>query len=207
MTYANDLELYMLELVNDERTSRGLHELQLEINLNSAAEDHSSWMLDVNIFSHTGVDGSTPTQRIVAAGFDYTGARGTSENIAVQSSRGPEGFFDDVEDLHIALMNSPGHLENILSTTREYIGIGIEIGTFTYPGGFTAESVMITQNFGRTQGTVDLDSLTGTAAAPVVAESDPVAQTFGNQTLQGAGTDDMLVGSDGHDTVSGGGRR
>ena len=54
MTYASDLEIYMLELINAERTSRGLNPLRLETNLNEAAETHSEWMLSANVFSHTG---------------------------------------------------------------------------------------------------------------------------------------------------------
>ena len=221
MTTANELERYMLELVNEERTSLGLHELELELNLNSAAEDHSTWVLDTNAFSHTGVGGSSPTERIIASGFDYVGTRGTSENIAIQSSRGAEGFLDDVLDLHIALMNSPGHRANILSETRDYIGIGIEIGSFSYSN-LTAESVMVTQNFGRTQGTVDLDILevTGgntapppdTSPEPTVSNEPETATASGvvdngtdaDDVVQGSADDDALSGGTGNDILSGG---
>ena len=84
------------------------------------------------MFSHTGVDGSTPTERMTEAeGFDLSGSWRTAENIAAQSERGDEGFFDDVYELHVALMNSPdGHRENILRPDLEVVGIGIQTGTF-----------------------------------------------------------------------------
>jgi hypothetical protein len=59
MIYADELELYMLTLVNQERAAMGLGLLQLETNLNTAAEDHSEWILDTNTFSHTGINNTT----------------------------------------------------------------------------------------------------------------------------------------------------
>ncbi len=103
---ATDLERYMLDLVNEERTSRGLNALVLDKVLNASADEHSLWMLENNVFSHTGVGGSTPTERMTAEGFDLSGSWRTAENIAAQSERGEDGLFDDVYDLHIALMNS-----------------------------------------------------------------------------------------------------
>jgi Ca2+-binding RTX toxin-like protein len=204
MTYADELERYMLELVNAERALNGLHALKLELNLNSAAEDHSLWMLDTNTFSHTGEDGSTSTERIIASGFDYVGTRGTSENIAYIQTGAPEGYFDEVEDRHIAFMNSPGHRANILHATRDYIGIGIEIGSFTNDQGVTAEVVMVAQSFGRTEGTVDLDNLSGSAGTPVIEEPVAVDETDADQIIQGTDGADTLVGSNGNDTISGG---
>ncbi|MEM9797954.1 MAG: CAP domain-containing protein [Pseudomonadota bacterium] len=172
MTQANELERHMLELINDERTARGLSEVQLETNLNASAEDHSDWMLETNTFSHTGAGGSSATARMVEAGFDLDGAWRTAENIAIQSERGAPGLLDDVEDLHVSLMNSPGHRANILNPDLDYIGIGIEEGSFTYDGGFTGNSVIVTQNFAATQGDVDLDPGT-VPTASVSAENDP----------------------------------
>jgi len=204
MVYADALERYMLELINEERTLYGLHPLQLELNLNSAAEEHSLWMLETNTFSHTGVNGSSSTERIIASGFDYVGTRGTSENIAYIQTGAPEGYFDEVKDRHIALMNSPGHRANILHETRDYIGIGIEIGSFTSDQGVTAEVVMVAQSFGRTEGTVDLENLSGSANPPVIEEPVAVDETDADQIIQGTDGADILAGSNGNDTISGG---
>ena len=163
MAIATDLERYMLDLINDERTSRGLDTLQLEQNLNASADAHSEWMLEADMFSHTGAGGSTATGRIEAAGFDLDGSWQTAENIAIQSERGDPGFEDDVAQLHENLMDSPGHRANLLDPDLDYIGIGIDVGDFDYGSG-EYNSVIVTQNFGSTQGEVDLD--TGTAPTP-----------------------------------------
>ncbi|MEP5761825.1 MAG: CAP domain-containing protein [Litoreibacter sp.] len=178
---ASDLERLMLDLVNAERVARGLSTLQLETNLNLSAEEHSQWMLETDIFSHTGENGSSSTDRIQAADFDLSGSWRTAENIAIQSERGQAGFADDVENLHESLMNSDGHRANILNPDLEYIGIGIEIGNFQYSNGGTFESVIVTQNFAATQGDVDLDT------GRIGFEVDSKLSDF-----NGDGTDDIL---------------
>ncbi|MES0826180.1 CAP domain-containing protein [Ruegeria sp. SCP11] len=173
MSTASTFEQEMLALINEERTSRGLNPLQLETQLNDSAEDHSTWMLDTDTFSHTGAGGSSATERMRDAGFDFTGSWRSGENIAWQSERGPEGISDDVEQLHQSLMDSPGHRANILNPDYEYIGIGIEEGEYN---GWDA--VMVTQNFATTDAEVMLDS--GVAPTPptdVIAEpEEPVVQ-------------------------------
>ncbi|WP_184568095.1 CAP domain-containing protein [Sulfitobacter undariae] len=206
----------MLNLINEVRSSFGLDPLKLETNLNESAEDHSQWMMKENVFSHTGENGTTSTQRITSAGFDLLGSWGTAENLAVQTVRGAEGYLDDVKDLHESLMNSPGHRANILNPDLKYIGIGIELGTFSYSNGVTATSLIVTQNFGRTQGTVDLDDLNhgkGEIAETVVdapVESPDVEVASNEADAEGgpdAPLDDRIVepvwAGNGHNFVRG----
>ncbi len=169
MSTASTVEREMLALINQERTSRGLDPLELERNLNESSEDHSSWMLDTDRFSHTGQGGSSATQRMQAAGFDLSGSWRTGENIAWQSERGAPGISDDVAQLHQNLMNSPGHRANILNPDFKYIGIGIEEGDMQ---GYDA--VMVTQNFAATQGDVDLDN--GGTTPPVTPPVEEVVE-------------------------------
>lgn len=197
---ASDLERYMLDLVNEERTSRGLNALVLDKVLNASADAHSSWMLDNNVFSHSGIGGSTPTERMEAEGFDLSGSWRTAENIAAQSERGDEGLFDDVFDLHIALMNSAGHRENILMPELEVVGIGIQTGTYSYDSG-TYYSVMVTQNFAMTGGETTPDILGPAASVPENTNSQP--DTTG--VLVGTATAENLVGTDQNDTITGSG--
>jgi hypothetical protein len=158
MSIANDLERAMLDLINGERSARGLDELALELDLNAAAEDHSRWMLDTDTFNHTGKDGSSPADRMREAGFELSGSAGTAENIAIQSIRGAAGFDDDVVNLHESLMNSPLHRANILNPRYDYIGIGIEAGGFEYSGfPFELPSIVVTQKFAFTGASVTLD--------------------------------------------------
>lgn len=216
MSVANEYERYMLELINAERAKVGAPPLKLELNLNEAAEDHSSWMLNTDTFSHEGVGGSSPTIRIRDAGFDLAGSWRTAENIAIQSERGESGIMDDVENLHTSLMNSPGHRANILNANLEYIGIGIETGGFDFQSG-SFDSVIVTQKFATTGGSVDPDNGTAAPAAPTTpaapeptpvevappaADPDPV-DTSENQTLKGTSAADKLYGGAGNDLMIG----
>ncbi len=179
MSTASTFEREMLELINQERTSRGLNPVQLETRLNDSSEDHSVWMLNTDTFSHTGSGGSSATQRMENAGFDFSGSWRSGENIAWQSERGAPGISDDVAQLHQNLMNSPGHRANILNPDFEYVGIGIETGDMQ---GFDA--VMVTQNFAATDAAVVLDngnSPTRPAPTPpneeVAEPEEPEAET------------------------------
>lgn len=156
MERADKYELYMLSLVNAARADAGAPPLRLEQRLNDAAERHSEWMLEADVFSHTGQNGSTATQRMQAAGFDFQGAWMSAENLAIQSETGTRGIADDVFDLHHSLMDSPGHRANILNPDLDFIGIGIERGVFDYPQG-SYPSVIVTQTFASTDGSVTLD--------------------------------------------------
>lgn len=161
MSRASELEQQMLELINEERTSRGLDPVALELRLNESSEDHSQWMLEEDAFSHTGEGGSSAGDRMRDADFAFEGNWTWGENIAYQSERGEPGLADDVENLHTALMNSPGHRANILNPDYEVVGLGIETGDFS---GFDA--VMVTQNFASTDAELQLDPLTGAASEP-----------------------------------------
>lgn len=194
---ATELERYMLILVNEERTSRGLDALSLDQVLNSAADAHSRWMLDSNVFSHTGAGGSSSTDRIAAEGFELSGTWRTAENIAVQSERGSDDLFDDVYDLHIALMNSAEHRANILNPDLEVIGIGIQTGDFRYDSG-TYFSVMVTQKFARTDGQTTPDTMPTSLGT---ASDDTIIGTDQDDRLLGNGGDDILSGGDGTDTA------
>ena len=190
MSLASSFERQMLDLINNERTSRGLDALQLEQRLNASAEEHSAWMLMADVFDHTGIGGSSATQRMRDAGFDFSGSWSSGENLAAQSERGAAGIADDVVDLHNALMNSPGHRANILNVTFDYVGIGIVEGNFD---GF--ESVMVTQNFASTGGSVVLDTGAATPPAPMapaingleyIASYPDLIAAFGSNGTAGA---------------------
>lgn len=220
MPVASSFEVQMLGLINQERAAAGLGALTLNAKLNGSAELHSQWMLDTDVFSHTGVGGSTPTARMQAAGYVLTGSWTTGENIAWQSERGTAGIADDVGDLHRALMNSPGHRANILGANFVEVGIGIELGTFTVNGtNWTA--VMVTQNFARSSadngGPTDAPppppppppptNLVGTALAEKItgtSVNETIDGLAGNDTLDGQGGADTINGGDGRDRITGG---
>ena len=95
MSIANTLELAMLALINDERAEAGLSPLRMITLLNQAAEDHSSWMLENDSFSHEGADDTSPSDRMAGAGYPFEGHTMALENIGWQSARGLDGHADD----------------------------------------------------------------------------------------------------------------
>jgi uncharacterized protein YkwD len=207
MSNANALELEMLDLINAERTQRGLGELQLNTVLNRAAEDHSDWMLDTNTFSHTGIGGSNPGDRMDDAGFVFSGSWRWAENVGWQSARGAAGYSDDVAQVHAALMNSPGHRANLLNPNLELIGIGIEIGTFTTQSG-DWQAVMVTQKFATTGADTSAQIDPGTIEPEPQPEpvdppqpEDPVDPGDGGLELAGTSGNDALNGDDTNDLL------
>ncbi|MEP4195221.1 MAG: CAP domain-containing protein [Aliishimia sp.] len=150
MSQASALEQEMLELVNAERAKVGVEPLTFDDNLNTAAEDHSSWMLQNDVFDHQGADRSAPKDRAVDAGYVLEGVSAVGENIAWRSIRGEPGLSDDVEQAHELLMTSPAHKAAILNPLFTEIGIGIEQGDY-FTGGQNWDSIMVTQNFGTTE--------------------------------------------------------
>ena len=200
MSTASTLERQMLALINQERGARGLDPVQLELRLNDAAEDHSTWMLNRDVFSHTGVGGSSARDRMEDAGFQFSGSWTWAENIAWQSERGAAGLGDDVANLHQSLMNSPGHRANILNPNVTVVGIGVERGN--YDGW---DAVMVTQVFARTSAPLQLD--TGSPTPPVATSGADTLKLSSAGTLSGLAGNDALTGSAGNDKLSGGGGR
>ena len=109
-----DFEAEVLQLTNAFRADNGLDPLTVDPRLNEAAEAHSQSMAEEDFFSHTGLDGSSPGDRIEDAG--YTNWSTWAENIAAGQ---PEP-----EDVMEAWINSPGHRANLLNPNLEDIGIG-----------------------------------------------------------------------------------
>ena len=106
----------VLELVNEERSERGLNPLELDDTLVDIAEDHSQSMAVNDFFGHTDpTDGSNPQDRIDEGGYEWSR---WSENVAAG--------YATPEDVMEGWMNSPGHRSNILNPNFTEIGIGYE---------------------------------------------------------------------------------
>ena len=118
---------YILDRVNQERTSRNLPALYMDGYLNGVAQGHSADMASVPFLSHTGSDGSSPSQR---AGFSV------SENVAYGYS---------LSGIHNAWMNSAGHRANILRDSSVRIGIGLQ--TSSSNGAIYATQVFAGRDF------------------------------------------------------------
>ncbi|OOQ59585.1 CvpA family protein [Mucilaginibacter pedocola] len=122
-----DLEDEMLELVNKERTKRGLKALEADPEMAVVARKHSVDMFAKSYFSHYTPSGADPFDRMKKGGIKYMTA---GENIALAQT---------LITAHNGLMNSPGHRANILNPNYGRLGIGI------LDGG--VYGLMITQNF------------------------------------------------------------
>jgi uncharacterized protein YkwD len=120
-------EARMLELVNRERTERGLKPLQVDDTLRDVARQNSRDMLQRGYFAHVNPDGLSPFDRMRQGGARF---RAAGENIALAPT---------VDVAHNGLMNSQGHRENILSPAFGRVGIGVEDGGL--------HGKMFTQNF------------------------------------------------------------
>jgi len=103
----------MLDLVNEIRADNGREPLVLNDKLNKAAFDHSDDMARNNYFSHTGLNESTFSERIEAAGYNGS-PRG--ENIAAGNASVIATFNQ--------WKNSSGHLNNMLNSNSNEMGIG-----------------------------------------------------------------------------------
>jgi uncharacterized protein YkwD len=103
----------MLDLVNQERTSRGLVALEMDDSLKQVARAHADDMFRRGYFAHNTPEGVDPFQRMNAAGIVF-GLAG--ENLALAPS---------LQIAHEGLMNSPGHRANILNEGFRKVGIGV----------------------------------------------------------------------------------
>ncbi|MEU6347614.1 CAP domain-containing protein [Streptomyces sp. NPDC046977] len=104
----------LVKLVNQERAKAGCSALTVNARLTDAAQEHSADMADTGTMSHTGSDGSTPSDRISAAGYNW---RSYGENVAYGYSS-PSAVMK-------GWMNSPGHKRNILDCSFKEIGVGL----------------------------------------------------------------------------------
>lgn len=105
----------VLELVNQERAKVGVAPLSFDEKLNELANLKSKDMIDNKYFSHESPVYGSPFDMMKNNGVTYYSA---GENIAYGQTT-PEKVMD-------SWMNSEGHKKNILSSSFNYIGIGVQ---------------------------------------------------------------------------------
>lgn len=168
--FPSSYEQYMVELINLARANPSAYASKLGISLNEglaagtistaakqplvinpyltdSAAKHSQWMLDTDRFSHTGANGSTPTQRMTAAGYVLQGGWSIGENIAYRGTTGTVNVASFVKTMEESLfvdarISGRGHRRNILSETFTEVGVGIRTGKYSI-----YNAVMATQDF------------------------------------------------------------
>ena len=123
-TPLDEEEQRFLELLNEHRAANGRSPLSACTSLNRAAQGHSEDMRDQSYFDHTGLDGSSPSDRACDACYLSCRSTGWGENIAAGNSDA-EGTFDQ-------WVNSPGHNANMLGSNFVVVGIGRATGGGRY---------------------------------------------------------------------------
>ena len=108
-----DLEAKMLDMLNKERSKRGLKLLKADPELTNVARAHSRDMFARGYFSHYTPEGKDPFDRMRDADIRFLTA---GENLALAKT---------LNIAHTGLMNSPGHRANILNAGFGRVGIGI----------------------------------------------------------------------------------
>ncbi len=167
-------EQEMLDLVNNLRENRGFQPLRLNTALNQAAFNHSNDMAINDYFSHTGMNGSNFSQRSIDAG--YTGLpRG--ENIAAGNS-GVAATFNQWK-------NSSGHLNNMLNSNANEMGIGHAFDNSSTYGHYW------TQIFGKGDQTLSSDDLT--EVNQVTIYPNPIKGRFKIKLKNFSNTDEINI--------------
>lgn len=109
-----DAERQLFDLVNRERTSRGLSVLTLDPRLVPVARAHCEEMFRLKYFGHISPVTGSPFDRLKSAGItNYIRA---GENLA---------YAQSVTIAHQGLMNSEAHRENILRPEYTKLGVGV----------------------------------------------------------------------------------
>lgn len=109
----------VLELVNKERTQRGLGALTLNPTLSKMAEDYACEMIEGNFFDHVNpVTNMGPGQRAVEHGYVFLAM---GENLAGGQST-PEQVMAEW------MASTAGHRENILAAQWREVGIAVRTG-------------------------------------------------------------------------------
>jgi uncharacterized protein YkwD/uncharacterized membrane protein required for colicin V production len=111
-------EQIMVAYINEQRSSRGLVPLVLDATLAATARAHSEDMFRQSYFGHQSLSGTSPFDRIRAAGIRYNVA---GENIAYAPT---VGLADE------GLMRSPEHRANLLRPEFRRVGVGVMNGGF-----------------------------------------------------------------------------
>lgn len=162
-------EQYLLELINRARLDPLAEAARLGVGLNqdlapgtigaqaqqvlahdprleTSAQNHSTWMLAADVFSHSGAGGSTATQRMQDAGYVFAGSWRSGENIAFSGTTGTLNLQSAINQHYTGLFNSAGHRANTLNASFSEIGLAQVSGQFT-SGGNSFNTSMLTENF------------------------------------------------------------
>jgi uncharacterized protein YkwD len=114
----------VVELINNERASRGLYAYRVQSQLRAAARVHAADMACNHFTGHTGSDGSNVRDRVARQGYSWSWI---GENYMVSTD--PVRAFN-------WWMNSAPHTANILSPNYTEFGVGYVYSSESDYGGY-----------------------------------------------------------------------
>ncbi|MDZ4833963.1 MAG: CAP domain-containing protein [Candidatus Melainabacteria bacterium] len=126
--------LYMVQLINIDRSKNGLRPVALDPIASLAGQKHSDKLLALGAHSHWEPDGTKPPQRYnFVGGTDYV-----AENFAWYGASAspqkpdPKARFSraSIAGLESMWMHSDGHRKNILDKYRTHVGVGLSQSQF-----------------------------------------------------------------------------
>lgn len=137
----------LLEATNLERKESGTGILQLNSDLQSAAQSKAEDMVNRNYWSHQTPEGNDPWIFIKGTNYTYQKA---GENLAYG--------FNDSSDVITGWMNSPSHRQNLLDNNYQDVGFGVaQSSNFNQDGPATVVVAM----YGQPQTVLSTIPLTG----------------------------------------------
>jgi uncharacterized protein YkwD len=172
-------EVAFVDLINRERTQRGLPALRVCTELRSPARSHSKVMADSGWLHHN------PNLR------DIPGWRRIAENV---------GRGATVGSIHGALMNSDGHKRNILDPNVTQVGVGVE-----RTSGFWVTQVFRQPASGAACTTPTMVTASPPPPPPPPPPPAPVVRLQGDFTGDGSAEVATFDPNDGHWRVAGAG--
>lgn len=174
--------------VNGVRASNGLQGLQMNSALMAAAQAQSDYQASIGLVTHTGADGSSPTQRDMAAGYGGGAKIYTAENAAYLSSSTPiktliYSIWSD--SIHWATMINPNATDCGVGATEKdgFVYYTLDVSYAAGQAGSENGTPVSTATAGTTLST-EADSLTATATPK------PSATAKGTHAVQTATADE-----------------
>src|SRR5260370_9394070 len=107
-------EQELFKLLNMERENARLEKLQWDDKVAQAAQAHAQKLAANHALSHQFPDEQQLEERVGVTGARFSAV---AENVAVAET---------VEEAHLALMNSPGHRDNIMNPRYNAVGIAVK---------------------------------------------------------------------------------
>ena len=131
-----NLQLYMMELINEERALAGVPPVTLGDS--PVAQLHAEISLEECFSGHWGVDGLKPYMRYsLAGGYQANGENASGSSYCITASdRFPDlgSMRDEIREMMDGWMSSPGHRRNILDRWYRKVNIGLAWDEFNAVG-------------------------------------------------------------------------